>query len=335
MSGSARTPEALLRRLEWTVLRRLDGLLQGDYRSLFRGAGIDLANLREYQEGDDVRYIDWNVTARLQTPHLREYHEDRELTAWFLLDLSPSVDFGSNMVSKRMVLAEFVGVMSRLLTGKGNYCAAMLFSGGATEGGSLIDRVVPPRGGRRHVLHLLDLLSSRPHLVRSRQTDLGEILRHAVNILRRHSLVFVVSDFISKPGWEKPLGFLARRHEVVAIRLTDPADMSIPGIGLLPFQDAETGEQVFVDTNDRGFRRRFMQAAESTQESLRTAFARTGVDCLELSTDDDLLDAIVRFAQTRKQRSQGRFGGLPAAHAQLHSRQVSPTSAPLLAQGIA
>src|SRR5208283_2950472 len=126
---SARTPEAILRRLEWTVLRRLDGLLQGDYRTLFRGSGVDLANLREYQEGDDVRYIDWNVTARLQTLHVREYQEDRELSAWFVLDVSPSVNFGSDTVSKRIVLAEFVAVMARLLTGKGNYCGALLFSG--------------------------------------------------------------------------------------------------------------------------------------------------------------------------------------------------------------
>jgi uncharacterized protein (DUF58 family) len=124
MPESARTPEAILRRLEWTVLRRLDGLLQGDYRTLFRGSGIDLANLREYEEGDDVRYIDWNVTARHQMLHVREYQEDRELTAWFLLDLSPSVDFGCDAVSKRMVLSEFAAVMARLMTAKGNRCGA-------------------------------------------------------------------------------------------------------------------------------------------------------------------------------------------------------------------
>lgn len=306
------------------MLRRLDGLLQGDYRSLFRGSGIDLANLREYQEGDDVRYMDWNVTARLQTPHLREYQEDRELTAWFLLDLSASVDFGSGAVAKRMVLAEFVGAMARLLTSKGNPCAAILFSGG-------IDGVVPARAGRRQVLHLLNLLAVRPHLVRSSQTDLGAVLRQASNILRRRSLLFVVSDFVSKPGWEKPLGFLARHHEVIAIRLTDPADEQVPDLGLLAFQDAETGEQLLIDTNDRAFRRRFNAAAQREQDLQRIAFARAGVDCLELSTDDDLLDAIVRFAQTRKRRAQGRFGSaLPAAHLELQSPLAG-----LPAQGVA
>jgi uncharacterized protein (DUF58 family) len=304
MPGSVQTPEAVLRRLEWTVLRRLDGLLQGDYRSLFRGSGIDLANLREYQEGDDIRYVDWNLTARMQSLHVREYQEDRQLTAWFLLDLSPSVDFGSNTISKRAVLAEFVAVLARLLTGRGNRCGAMLFSSG-------MDRIVPPRSGRRQVLHLLELLGSRPRLVRAPATDLGAVLRQTGNVVRRHSLLFVVSDFISKPGWEAALGFLARRHDVVAIRLFDPSETRLPDIGMVAFQDAETGEQMLVDTNDRGFRRRFMFAAQREQDKLRAAFARAGVDCLELSTEDDLLDALVRFAQMRKQRF-GAGASLPA-----------------------
>jgi uncharacterized protein (DUF58 family) len=295
MPGSAQTPEAVLRRLEWTVVRRLDGLLQGDYRSLFRGSGVDLANLREYQEGDDIRYVDWNLTARVQSLHVREYQEDRQLTAWFVLDLSPSVDFGSDTVSKRTVLAEFVAVLARLLTARGNRCGAILFSGG-------LDRIVPPHTGRRQVLHLLELLGSRPRLVRAPATDLGAVLRQSGNVVRRRSLVFVVSDFISKPGWESALGLLARRHDVVAIRLFDPSETRIPDIGLVAFQDAETGEQLLVDTHDVGFRRRFTAAAQREQDRLRTAFTRAGTDCLELSTDDDLLDALVRFAQMRKSR---------------------------------
>lgn len=306
---SARTPEQILRRLEWTVLRRLDGLLQGDYRTLFKGPGIDLIALREYQEGDDVRYIDWNVTARLNTLHVREYQQDRELTAWFLLDHSPSVDFGSGTATKRMVLAEIVAVLARLLSAKGNSCGAVLFSG-------KIDRVVPPRSGRRQVLHLLDLLGPRPRPVRPGTTDLGAVLRDAGSIIRRHSVVFVVSDFISKPGWEKALGLLARRHEVVAVRLFDPLETQMPDLGLLSFQDAETGEQLFVDTGDRSFRKRFSAAWLKAEEALQQSLASAGVDCLEVSTEDDLLDAFVRFAQMRKQRYKIAHGDmLPAAAA--------------------
>lgn len=305
MAASAQTPEAILRRLEWTVLRRLDGLLQGDYRTLFRGTGIDLASLREYQEGDDVRYIDWNVTARLQTLHVREYQQDRELTAWFLLDLSPSVDFGSGSATKRMVLAEIVAVLARLLSARGNHCGALMFSNG-------VERIVPPRSGRRQVLHLLDLLASpRKPPRRGTTTDLGGVLREASGMLKRHSVVFVVSDFISQPGWEKALGLLARRHEVVAIRLFDPLEAALPELGLLSFQDAETGEQLLVDTGDRSFRRRFSAAWLKMEETLQAGLAAAGVDCLEVSTEDDLLDAFVRFAHMRKQRHKSGLGGAP------------------------
>jgi uncharacterized protein (DUF58 family) len=303
----------LLRRLEWTVLRRLDGMLHGDYRTLLRGAGIDLASLREYQEGDDVRYIDWNVTARLQSLHVREYQQDREMTAWFLLDLSPSVDFGSGSATKRMVLAEVAAVLARLVSFRGNHCGALLFS---TAG---VERVVPPRSGRRQVLHLLDLLTrpppAPPRKARAQRqtTDLGAVLRQAASILKRHAVVFVVSDFISKPGWEKALGLLARRHEVVAIRLFDPLEATMPEMGLLAFQDAETGEQLFVDTGDRGFRRRFAAAWLEAEEALQAGLAAAGVDCLEISTEDDLLDAFVRFARMRKQRHKSGFGGAPPA----------------------
>jgi uncharacterized protein (DUF58 family) len=306
MPESARTPEAILRRLEWTVLRRLDGLLQGDYRTLFRGSGIDLANLREYEEGDDVRYIDWNVTARHQMLHVREYQEDRELTAWFLLDLSPSVDFGCDAVSKRMVLSEFAAVMARLMTAKGNRCGALLFSDG-------VERVIPPRAGRRQVLQLLKVLGAAPRAARARVTDLARVLGQAANLIRRRSLVFVVSDFISASAWEPALGFLARRHEVLAVRLFDPAETRMPDVGLLRFQDAETGEQILVDTNDRGFRRRFIEAARQEQERLRTGFASSGVDCLELSTEDDLVDAIAQFSQARRRRHRGGSATLQPA----------------------
>src|SRR5256712_7341277 len=257
MSPSARSPERILERLEWTVLRRLDGLLQGDYRTLFRGFGLDLADLREYQYHDDVRYIDWNVTARLLTPYVRVYNEDREVTAWFLLDLSPSVDFGSH-VKKRFVTTEFVTVLARLLTRHGNRVGALFY-------GDSVDTVIPARSGRRHVLHVLHEMLSRPVLDRSEATNLQDFLQTAFQVMKRRSLVFIVSDFISTPGWAKPLAQLAKRHEIVAVRLYDPLEMQMPDMGLLVIQDAATGEQLFVDTHDRGFRKRFAAAAEERE----------------------------------------------------------------------
>ena len=295
--------ENILRRLEWTVLRRLDGLLHGNYQTLFRGFGLDLADLREYQYYDDVRYIDWNVTARLQTPYVRVYNEDREVMAWFLLDLSPSVDFGAR-VKKRSVSTEFVTVLARMLTRHGNRVGALFY-------GDSVDTVIPARSGRRHALHILHRILSRPEPAGSAPTNLGDFLQTALRVMQRRSLVFVVSDFISTPGWAKPLAHLARRHEVIAVRLYDPLEMELPDLGLITMRDAETGEQLFVDTHDRTFRKRFAVLAERREQELRSAFAQAGVDALELSTNDDLANAILRFADLRKRRSQLAGGGLP------------------------
>jgi uncharacterized protein (DUF58 family) len=307
MSESPRNPEHILRRLEWTVIRRLDGLLHGDYRTLFRGFGLDLADLREYQYHDDVRYIDWNVTARLDTPYVREYNEDRDVTAWFLLDLSPSTEFGSQEVQKRSLSIEFVTVLARLLTRHGNRVGALFY-------GDRVDRVLPARGGRRHVLQLLHHMIERPACMGAGATKLKDLLDTAFPAMARRSLVFVVSDFISAPGWPEALARLALRHEIIAVRLYDPLEMQLPDLGLLVMQDSETGEQIFVDTHDRAFRRRFAFVAERREKELRTAFRRAGVDALELSTDDDLVDAILRFADLRKRRSQLSGGGALPQH---------------------
>jgi len=317
MSPSPSEAETLLRKLEWTVLRRLDGLLQGDYRTLFRGFGLDLADLREYQYHDDVRHIDWNVTARLQTPYVREYVEDREVNAWFLLDLSASVDFGSSAKRKRAVSQEFVTVLARLLTRHGNRIGAILY-------GDKVDTVIPARGGRRQVLHLLHRMASRPDGARSKGTHLGDLLKHAMSIVPRRSLMFVVSDFISEPGWGKPLGHLARRHETIAVRLYDPLERVLPDLGMVIVEDSETGEQLFVDTHDRGFRKRFAAAAERRENEVRDALVTAGVDALELATDDDIAGSIMRFADLRKRRSQLAVGGGLPKH--IEARRVVPVA---------
>ena len=285
-SGAA-SAEQLLKRLEWTVLKRLDGLLQGDYRTLLRGTGMDLADLREYQHHDDVRHIDWNVTARLGTPHVRVFTEDREMSAWFLLDLSPSMDFGSGEQRKRHVSAEFVAVLARVLTRHGNRVGAMLY-------GSGVDAVIPARGGRHHVLNLLHTLQTRPEAAQSGPTRLHELLESAARLIKRRSTIFVVSDFISESGWEKPLGLLTQRHDVLAVRLLDPLELQLPDLGLIPICDLETGEQLLVDTHDSGFRKRFARIAAQRESDLRQSLMRAGVDALELSTDDDLVTEIGR-----------------------------------------
>lgn len=330
--------EQMLRRLEWDVIRRLDGLLQGDYRTLLRGGGVDLADLREYQPADDVRHIDWNVTARLQQPYVRQFLEDRDLTAWFLLDLSGSVDFGSADVTKLAISAGFVATMARVISRRGNRVGAVLF------GGQAVDGVLQPGATRLHVLQLLQRMQSAARLhgrdaagearpagsragAAASGTALAELLRTGEGVIKRRSLVFVLSDFISTPGWEAALGRLARRHEVVAVRLWDPLEMALPDVGLVTVEDAETGEQLFIDASDPAFRARYAAEAERQEAALVDALARSGADILELATDDDLLDALLRYTDLRRQRARARTPlRFPAA---MH-RAAPAASAPAL-----
>ncbi len=290
-------PEKILQRLDWTTIRRLDGLLQGDYRSLFYGFGLDLADLREYQPEDDVRYIDWNVTARMDVPYVRNYVEDREITAWFLLDLSPSVDFGTVRTIKRSVLIDFVTVMSRVLTRHGNRVGAIFYD-------DRVRKIIPAHGGRDQVLVLIKELLAQPKLTRAPFTKLAELLEAAHRAIRRRSLIFIVSDFISASGWQKPLHLLNHRHEVVAVRLWDPRETDLPDIGMVLIEDSETGEQLYLDTSDARFRSRFNDAARKREYDLNAAFRQAGVDPLPLSTEDDLVQSIVRFAGVRKERKR-------------------------------
>jgi uncharacterized protein (DUF58 family) len=289
------TPDRILLRLDWKVIRLLDGLLQGDYRSLLYGYGVDFADLREYQPEDDIRYIDWNVTARMDAPYVRQYHEDRDITAWFMLDLSPSVDFGTTQRLKRSMLIDFTATLARLLTRHGNRVGAMFYD-------SRVERTIPARGGRLQVLRLINDLLRQPPLPKSSPTDLAVLFQAALNTIKKRSLMFVISDFISLPGWERPLSLLNRRHEVLAVRLWDRSELDLPDLGLIIMEDAETGEQLYVDTHDLKFRQHFQDAAQRREAALSEVFKHSGVEALSLSTEEDLVRAIVRFATLRQQR---------------------------------
>jgi uncharacterized protein (DUF58 family) len=329
----ALTPERLLRRLEWQVIRRLDGRLQGDYRTLFRGTGIDVVDLREYQPGDDLRHIDWNVTARTDVPHVREYVEDREVTAWLVLDRSASMDFGPADRRKQVVVAEVAATVAQLLARGGNRVGAILFD-------AAVEEVIPPGSGRSQVLRILSRLMAAPkpaaaskpaaapkpaapaeaggrrgRLRRNRPgpsggsaepprtpTDLAVPLRAALGVLRRRSLVVIVSDFISEPGWERPLGLLAQRHDVVAVQVFDRHEHDLPSVGLIYLQDPETGEQIFVDTDDAAFTGRLRELAQARQSELVAGARSAGTDLFTVSTDEDLVRALARIAELRRRR---------------------------------
>lgn len=284
--------DRVLRRVEWQVIRRLDGRLQGDYRTLLKGHGTDFHDVREYEPGDDVRHIDWNVTARMDETYVRQYTEDRDLTAWLLLDHSPSMGFGPVDRTKEHVLRDVAVTIAQLLVRGGNRVAALVDDNECV-------RTIPPRQGRRQVLTLTKELLQPPQ-ARGSVTDLRRLLDTAARMIRHRSLVVLVSDFISEPGWERSLLRLTERHEVVAVRLVDPREFELPEAGLIVVQDAETGEQLFVDSSDPEFRHRLCAAGEEREAAVRAAARRAGVDLHVISTDDDLVTAFVRIIESRK-----------------------------------
>lgn len=293
-------PEALLARVEWTVLRRLDGLLQGDYRTLFQGMGLDFADLRPYQHGDDVRTIDWNVTARWGEPHVRRFHEDRDLKTWFLVDTSPSLDFGSVGLTKLDRCVELVAALASLLTRGGNKVGACLYDGA-------LPRLIPAAGGRAGVLALLRSFQLPPPEGAQPETDLSVLLDAMAGVLRRRSLIFLISDFYGPPHWAQTLGTLARRHEVVTVRVTDPSEGQLPDVGVVWLEDAETGGQMLVDTSDRALRLRYGKAEAGRTETLTAAFRHAQVTPFALATDDDLVRTLLGWAGRR--RAQKTFSG--------------------------
>lgn len=291
----AATPEQILHRLDWHVIRRLDGLLQGDYRTLFYGDGLDFADLREYQIQDDIRHIDWNVTARTNTLHVRQYVEDREITAWFLLDLSPSMVFGPVERPKISITVDLVTTLARLLTRNGNRVGAILYN-------NRLSRTIPPRSSRTQVLRLIRELLRETKAPTNSTTDLNVLLNAGLNTIKRRSLIFVISDFISESGWQRPLTLLNRKHELIGIRLWDPREVELPEAGLIVVEDAETGEQLYVDTSNPEFRRRFLAAAEQREITLNAMLKQAGVDLFRFSTEEDLVSGLVRMTSLRKKR---------------------------------
>jgi uncharacterized protein (DUF58 family) len=296
MTPVSTTADRLLLRLEWRVLRRLDGRLQGGYRTVHRGSGTDLAGLRPYTDGDDARYIDWNVTARLDELQVRQFNEDRELTAWLVLDRSASMSVGGPGRGKGDVLTELALSLTRLLGRNGNRVGAVLYDTGTT-------RVVPPGTGRRQALRIGGELERPPSAVGGATTDLGAMLESVAATARRRSLVIVVSDFIGVGDWERPLLRLAHRNEVVALRVIDAADDALPSVGLIMVEDVETGEQLLVDSSDPLFRSLLRSGVEERDELLEAGMRRARVRLHRVSTNDDLVDTLLGIVRAGRRRS--------------------------------
>ena len=294
-SPRASDPEALLRRLHWTVLRPLAQRSAATSARCCAAPGLELAELREYQPGDDVRHIDWNVTARADRPYVREAYAERALDVWLLVDVSASVDWGTADCLKRDRALELAAVAGRLLGRHGNRVGALLFAERPLA-------VVAPAAGRPHLLRLLDALGSEKQREGAGSTDLAAALRTLEGLAKRRSTILVISDFLDAGGWQPALRRLALRHEVIAVRLGDPRERELPDVGLLTLQDPETGEQLVIDTGDRALRERFDAAAAEQSTRLDTELRSCGVEQLVLDTGSPTLPALVRFLRGRRRR---------------------------------
>jgi uncharacterized protein (DUF58 family) len=299
--------DALLRRLEFAVRNKLDGLLQGNYLGLVPGPGSEAGESRQYVIGDDVRRMDWPVTARTTIPHIRQTVADRELETWLVVDVSPSMDFGTALTEKReLVLAAITAVVHLTVRG-GNRVGAIVGNGQDSY-------VVPARAGRAHARHLVRRVAMTPRAASAGGPDLAALLESVRRPQRRRGLVAVVSDFIDGTTddgplpWERPLRGLSERHQLLGIEVLDPRELDLPAAGLVTFVDPETGRQLEVQTSDRRLREQYAAAASRQRERIATGLRHAGAAQLQLRTDRDWITDVVRFVIARRKFVVGAVG---------------------------
>ncbi len=281
-----------IRRLQLKARRAVEDLLGGEYHSVFKGTGIAFEEVREYQPGDDIRAIDWNVTARMGHPFIKRFIEERELTVMLLVDCSGSQLFGTRLQQKREVAAELAAVIAFSAISNNDKVGLVQFT-------DRVERFVPPRKGTRHVLRLIrDILFFQPE---QRGTNLCEALDSLNRVVHRRAIVFLLSDFLDH-DFENALKRTGRRHDLIAVRISDPREEELPPVGLLELEDAETGERLLLDTRSRLVRAAHSQAAAQRRDALRQLTRSARIDLVEVATDGTHLDALIRFFQLRERR---------------------------------
>jgi uncharacterized protein (DUF58 family) len=282
-----------IRRIELRTSRLVEDLLAGQYHSVFKGRGMDFDEVRPYAAGDDVRRIDWNVTARTGLTHIKKYVEEREMTVLLMVDASASKNVGSHGPSKRELAAELAALIGFAASRNNDNVGLLLFTEGA-------ERYIPPGKGRSHILRIIgEVLSHEPA---KRQTDVGAALGHVGHALRRRAIVFVLSDFLDAQLRDRPLRILRQRHDVIAIPVIDAGERDLPDVGTIVFEDAETGELVEVDSADLDNRESYSKASWTRLEEMRLIFRRSGVDAIEVHTDRPYLKPLLQFFDTRIRR---------------------------------
>lgn len=292
------SPEILkqVRRVELKTRGLVDALFSGEYRSVFKGQGMEFAEVREYTPGDEVRAIDWNVTARMSKPYVKRYIEERELTVMLALDVSGSEMFGTVRRFKSDVITEFAAVVALAAVRNNDRVGILFFT-------DRVELVVPPRKGKRHMLRIVrDLLAFEPAGTR---TDLSPPLQYMQRTLHQHTVIFLVSDFQAE-GYEHALKVLARRHDVVAVTLNDPAEELLPNVGVARLRDPETGEYVEIDTSNKSVRAAYTEGVSAERLARRRLLRRAGLDEIELKTESDVIEPLLKFFRARDTRVRRR-----------------------------
>jgi uncharacterized protein (DUF58 family) len=270
-----------------------DEALMGTYRSVFRGSGLDFEEVREYEPGDDIRSIDWNVTARMNMPYIKKYREERELNIYLAVDVSSSAWFGTGSLTKRELAADVAALLTVTALHNNDRVGLVLFADGVRE-------FIPPGQGRHHLLHVIrQLLFAEP---RRSPTEIATVADYLANVTKKRNVVFVVSDFLDVE-FEAPLRALAHRHDVIALILNDPREVELPSVGLVALEDAESGRVAYIDTSDPTLRERFGRSARERRAQRLRAFSRMGVDRVELSTDRPYVPALLALFNARSRRN--------------------------------
>jgi uncharacterized protein (DUF58 family) len=282
-----------IRRIEIRTKRLVSDVFSGEYQSVFKGRGIEFTEVREYLPGDDIRSIDWNVTARMGHPYVKKYDEERELTIMFLVDASASGRFGSVSRFKSELAAELCALLAFSATRNNDRVGLIIFT-------DRIEKVVPPQKGRRHVLRVVrELLYFEPE---GKGTDIPVAIDYLSSVVRRHAVVFLVSDFMTE-GYERSLAVANRRYDLIAVEISDPREQELPRLGLVEFEDPETGERLTVDTGGRRFADRFREEIERSTHDRGRIFRRLGIDSIAVSTGRPYVEPLERFFRMRARRA--------------------------------
>jgi len=281
-----------IRQIEIRTKHLVNDVFSGEYHSVFKGRGMEFAEVREYEPGDEIRSIDWNVTARLGRPYIKRFIEERELTVILMADVSASGHFGTVNQMKSEITAEICALLAYAAIQNNDRVGLLMFT-------DQIEKFIPPKKGRTHILRVIrEVLYNQPGHT---GTDLTQALEYLNRLLTRRSIVFILSDFLTE-DYMKPLRVASKRHDVVAVTITDPRELSLPGIGLIELQDAETGEEVLVDTGDAGWRRQYAEYNEALREARDQQFRVTGVDAIHIRTDEPYIDPLLQFFKLRERK---------------------------------